>query len=194
MLMLRWLAAVAALLGFWLVSAASGPAHAQSCTADFQCNPTGLGNNICLGDTLIMRRRLCVGGMCQEQETGRINCNVGGGLGTCQGNRFVRSGGRCDALAGRCAQGSTIPITCVRSCSCRGNTLVVSTGTCTPGIGCGQAVVRCKKGCTCSPEARCLEDPVPLSAKGAPLLRPAPPLIERRPRVTRKKRKGKRRR
>ena len=137
------------------------PAHAQPCTTDFQCSPYAGGNNQCLGDTLILRRSICVGGYCQTTESGRMNCNPGGGAGLCQGNTFVRGGGRCDALSGRCATSGNTQISCVKTCNCRGNTLTISTGICTPGAGCGQAVMQCKKGCTCAPEARCLEDPVP---------------------------------
>lgn len=139
----------------------TSPATAQACTTDFQCGPRAGGYNRCLGNTLITVRRLCVAGQCREQELSRINCNPGGGSGTCQGNVFVRSGGRCDALSGRCTSGGTFQVACVKSCSCRGNRLTVSTGTCTPGRGCGSAVLRCRKGCTCSPEPRCLEDPEP---------------------------------
>jgi hypothetical protein len=148
-----WLAVSAAVL-----IAQRGPAPAQGCRTDFDCNLIG-GNNRCLGDTLIMVRRLCLGGSCQEMQTGSINCNPGSGVGTCQGNTYVRSGGRCDALSGRCTQSGSIMISCVKSCSCQGNRLAISTGTCTVG-GCGRAVVQCKTGCTCSPEPRCLEDPV----------------------------------
>lgn len=139
----------------------ANPAGAQACTTDFQCGPSAGGYNRCLGDTLITVRRLCVAGQCREQELSRINCNLGGGAGVCQGNVFVRSGGRCDALSGRCTSGGTTQIACVKSCSCRGNRLTISTGACTPGLGCGTAVLRCRKGCTCSPEPRCLEDPKP---------------------------------
>lgn len=148
---------------------AAAPANAQSCTSDFQCSPSAASINVCLGDTLILRRSICVGGHCQMSETGRSNCNVGGGAGTCQGNMFVRSGGRCDAGMGRCTQGGTSHISCVKTCACRGNRLVISTGVCQPGSGCGQAAFQCKTGCTCSPEPRCLEDPVPKGRhKGGP--------------------------
>lgn len=153
----------------WL--AAPIAATAQPCTTDLQCAPYAGGINQCLGDTLIQLRSICVAGSCQTTETGRLNCNPTGGVGTCVGNTFVQSGARCDALAGRCAQGGNTRITCVKSCSCRGNTLVVSTGICSPGAGCGRAVFRCRKGCTCDPEARCLEDP-PSSPRGEPGNRP----------------------
>jgi hypothetical protein len=137
------------------------PANAQSCTTDFQCGYPPGGINSCLGDTLITRRGICSGGYCQYTEAGRQNCNPGGGAGTCTGDTFVRSGGRCDALSGRCTSGGASQITCVKTCACRGNRLVISTGMCTPGAGCGVAAFQCKTGCTCSPEPRCLEDPEP---------------------------------
>jgi hypothetical protein len=153
-------------IAFWLVafSCSVSPAGAQSCRTDFDCNLIG-GNNRCLGDTLILVRRLCLGGTCQEQQTGSINCNPSGGAGSCAGNTFVRSGGRCDALAGRCIQGASISVTCVRSCSCQGNRLAISTGACSVG-GCVRAVVQCNTGCTCSPEPRCLEDAEPRTRGG----------------------------
>ncbi len=141
--------------------AATPPASAQMCSTDAQCGPSAGGYNTCLGDTLIVKRRLCVAGRCVEQEISRISCGSGGLSGTCQGNVYIRSGGRCDALSGRCTAGSPIAMTCVKSCSCRGNRLTVSTGVCSPGSGCGRAVFRCRKGCTCQPEPRCLEDPSP---------------------------------
>ena len=150
---------LAALLAVLLGIAA--PAQAQRCTADAQCSPYVAGINQCLGDTLILRRSICVGGYCQTTETSRVNCNAAGNAGSCVGNTFVRSGGRCDALSGRCAPGGNSQVTCVKSCSCRGNRLVIATGVCSPGAGCGQAAYQCKTGCTCSPEPRCLEDPVP---------------------------------
>ena len=144
------------------------PASAQTCTSDFQCSPSLIGQNTCLGDTLIMRRSICVAGQCQTQETGRQNCG-GGSIGTCQGNTFVRSGNRCDAMSGRCVQGGQSAVACVKACSCQGNSLVIATGVCSPGSGCGRAVLRCKTGCTCSPEPRCLEDPVPKAKPKAPV-------------------------
>lgn len=158
-----------ATLVFTMIGIASlMPAFAQSCTSDFQCGPSAGGYNTCLGDTLITKRRICSGGQCQEQITGSVSCGGGGGFGTCQGNMFVRSGSRCDASLGRCIQSGGIQIACVKTCSCQGNSLVISTGTCTPGAGCGRAAFRCKTGCTCAPEPRCLEDPAPALNKAAP--------------------------
>jgi len=149
-----------------LVAAVAGgsPVSGQQCLSDFQCGPDARGYNTCLGDTLIMRQRLCLMGRCVEQETGRINCRVGSPAigGTCQGNVFIASGGNaCDALAGRCTQGSTIRISCTRSCNCVGRTLTISTGICSPGSGCGRVVLRCKTGCTCADEPRCTDEPAP---------------------------------
>jgi hypothetical protein len=132
---------------------------AQSCVSDFQCADSAAGYNVCLGDMLIMRRRICVAGQCQEQELGRIDCGAGTGAGTCRGNVFVQGAGRCDALSGRCTAGRTIEIACAKSCTCRQGTLTISTGVCSPGAGCGRTVMRCKQGCTCDPEPRCLVDP-----------------------------------
>lgn len=136
-------------------------ARAQPCASDVQCQLPGVSNAMCIGDTLVTRRSICVGGQCQTQEM-RQNCSAGGPIGgTCQGNVFIRSGGGCDGLSGRCGSGIATREVCQENCSCRGNRLVVSTGQCSPGLGCGRAVVQCKSGCTCSPEPRCLEDPEP---------------------------------
>jgi hypothetical protein len=144
---------------FWL-SLAALPSQAQPCAADSQCQTPGITNNVCIGDTLVTRRRICAGGQCQEQET-RQSCGGGGFGGTCQGNVFLRSGGGCDGLSGRCAAGAVSRDVCIQSCACQGNRLIVATGQCSPGTGCGRFVVQCKAGCTCSPQARCLEDPAP---------------------------------
>ena len=141
-------------------------ALAQACSSDAQCGPSAGGYNVCLGDTLIMRRRICVGGQCLEQETGRMNCGGGSIGGTCQGNTYVAGGSRCDAMSGRCAQGSAIRQTCTKSCSCVGRTLVISTGSCSPGLGCIRTSLRCKVGCTCSGEPRCTEEPTKAPQRG----------------------------
>ncbi len=144
----------------------SRPAAAQMCSSDAQCGPSAGGYNVCLGDTLIMRRRICVGGQCLEQETGRMNCGGGSIGGTCQGNTYVAGGSRCDALSGRCTQGSAIRQTCTKSCSCVGRTLVISTGICSPGAGCVRTTLRCKVGCTCTGEPRCTEEPTKAPQRG----------------------------
>ena len=163
-----------------MVLAGNWPASAQSCTSDFQCGPSAGGYNVCLGDTLIMRRRICVGGQCLEQETGRLSCGGGSIGGTCRGNVYVTGGSRCDAAAGRCAQGGSVQIACVKSCSCFGRTLTIATGTCTPGAGCGRTVMRCKVGCTCTGEPRCTEDPQPEPPQRRSGV-PAPPVESRLP-------------
>lgn len=143
------------------------PALAQACSSDAQCGPSAGGYNVCLGDTLIMRRRICVAGQCLEQETGRMSCGGGSLGGSCQGNVYVGGGGnRCDALSGRCVQGSAIRQTCTKSCTCVGRTLVISTGVCSPGIGCIRTTLRCKVGCTCAGEPRCTEEPTKASPRG----------------------------
>ncbi len=143
------------------------PALAQPCNSDFQCSPSAGGYNVCLGNTLIMRRRICVGGQCMEQETGRLDCGGGSIGGRCEGNTYVSGGNRCDALSGRCAQGSAIRIACTKACSCVGRALTISTGTCSAGTGCGRVVMRCQVGCTCAGEPRCTEDPTPAGPRGA---------------------------
>ena len=149
------------ILGLALVlsSPMDGPAAAQSCSADVNCQSGLLSNNTCVGDTLVVRRRLCVGGQCQETEQMRQSCGLGG-AGSCSGNVYVRNAGRCDALAGRCVQRLEQDV-CVKSCTSRGNVLTVSTGLCVPGLGCDGATLRCPGGCTCSPEPACLGGPAP---------------------------------
>ena len=142
-------------------TASATPVSAQNCVSDSQCGAGSSSANTCLGDTLVMRRRSCQGGRCVEQDAGRTSCGPGS---------------RCDALAGRCVssgiaptpgRGATIPgggirsSGCIPSCTCRGNTLVIGTGTLGPGGRCFQSVQRCQKGCSCEPEPRCGEDARP---------------------------------
>ena len=95
-----------------------------------------------------------------------MNCGGGSIGGTCQGNTYVAGGSRCDAMSGRCAQGSAIRQTCTKSCSCVGRTLVISAGACSPGVGCIRTTLRCKVGCTCSGEPRCTEEPTRAPQRG----------------------------
>ncbi len=149
---------VSAILVTLAALVAGTPLSAQGCVSDSQCGAGASSANACLGDTLVMRRRSCQGGRCVEQEAGRMKCGPGS---------------RCDALAGTCTsggvpppsgRGATIPggglraSGCIPSCTCRGNTLVIGTGTLGPGGRCFQSVQRCQKGCSCSPEPRCGED------------------------------------
>lgn len=154
-----WRPVVVVIAGAFWLAAGLMAAVAQPCAYDGQCQLPGVTNNTCLGDTLITRRRLCVGGQCQDQET-RMSCGGSFG-GVCQGNVFVRTGGGCDGLSGRCTSGVASREVCIQSCACQGHRLVVATGQCSPGLGCGRFVLQCKTGCTCAPEPRCLEDAAP---------------------------------
>ena len=150
---LRWLAlAVVA----HVVAASS--ATAQTCTADVQCRSGLLSNNVCVGDTLVVKRRICVGGRCQEQDVRRETCRTSGSIDRCVGNVHERDGGRCDALSGRCVQRLERQV-CTKSCSCRDKLLIVATGHCAPGVGCNRAVLKCEGECTCSPQPLCLDPP-----------------------------------
>jgi hypothetical protein len=154
---MRAVLAVLAVLAGLLVAV---PAEAQRCTADSQCSRTGLPSYAtCSGDTLIVRRSTCVGGMCREMEVSRQNCGSPyPDSGRCLGNAFEITSNRCDALQGRCDSRNDRDL-CLPSCSCRDNVLRVSTGQCSPNIGCHRAVLQCKSGCTCDPEPRCLDAP-----------------------------------
>lgn len=152
-------AAMAALLVAALLAVALPPrAVAQTCTADVQCRSGRLSDNVCIGDTLYVKRRMCVGGRCQEQDVRREACRTGGFADRCVGNVYEREGGRCDALAGRCTDRLERRV-CSKSCSCRGKLLIVASGQCAQGLGCVETVLECQSGCTCRPEPMCLDRP-----------------------------------
>jgi hypothetical protein len=150
------------LLGLGLALLAHGAgasgALAQSCSADVHCQSGLLTNNVCIGDTLVVKRRLCVGGQCQEQEVRREPCRTSGSIDRCVGNVHERDGGSCDALAGRCVQRLERQL-CTKFCSCRNKLLIVATGQCVPGLGCSRAILKCEGGCTCTPQPMCLDAP-----------------------------------
>ncbi len=152
---LRRLAFVLAAL---VATAAAGTdARAQRCTADFDCQRTGLrGEARCVGDTLVITQSRCVGGTCRSMDT-RQSCATRG-AGRCIGNVFEATTGRCDALLGRCVQRADRDV-CIPSCTCRKNVLSIATERCSPNIGCHRATVQCAAGCTCEPEPRCLDAP-----------------------------------
>ncbi len=136
-------------------------AMAQTCNADFDCRrlmPLG-GGARCIGDTLISTTTRCVAGRCQTRETMRRNCATQG-TGRCVGEYYERTSGRCDGSSGRCVT-RTDREPCRRGCSCRGNVLIVFTGSCSSGIGCHRAVKKCSGGCSCEPEPVCREDAPP---------------------------------
>lgn len=143
-------------------------AMAQTCNADFDCRrlmPLG-GRARCIGDTLISTTTRCVAGRCQTRETMRRNCATQG-AGRCVGEYYERTSGRCDGSSGRCVT-RTDREPCRRGCSCRGNVLIVFTGSCSPGIGCHRAVKKCAGGCSCDPEPVCREDAPPPDKSGEP--------------------------
>lgn len=127
-------------------------AVAQSCTADVQCPNFGRSRAECIGDTLIVRRSVC-SGSCREVEERRENCG-GGSAGRCVGGAYERITGRCNSSLGICERRADREL-CVPSCACRNNLLVVSTGACSPAIGCHRSVKRCPGGCSCDPEPTC---------------------------------------
>lgn len=133
----------------------TGFAFAQSCSADSQCDPAGRPRAECLGDVLVLKRRFCAAGQCQERIERQENCR-GGETTRCTGNGFFeRSAGRCGASLGVCERRAERDY-CRPSCSCRGKRLTVASGQCSDAIGCQRAVVVCPAGCTCSPEPKCL--------------------------------------
>ena len=130
------------------------PAAAQSCSADSQCPNSGRSIASCIGNTLVLRRSVCAGG-CREIEERRQDCGSRTiGTITCSGNIAVRNEGGCNAVSASCDQRMDREV-CVRTCSCRGNRLTYSSGTCTSGAGCARATVQCKNGCSCDPEPNC---------------------------------------
>ena len=129
-------------------------ASAQTCSADSQCANGGRSTATCVGDTLVVRRSICAG-RCQDVEERRQSCGsrILGTI-TCQGNIAIRQEGGCNAISMSCDSRTDREV-CVKTCSCRANRLIVSTGQCSSGAGCNRAVIECKNGCSCSPEARC---------------------------------------
>jgi len=150
---------VAFALAVMLGAMATGTdARAQRCATDRDCQPTGLRQEArCVGDTLVLTERRCLGGTCRSMERHQ-SCAVRNG-GRCIGNVFESTSGRCDALLGRCARHAMRDV-CLPSCTCSENILLVSTGQCSPSIGCHRVRTVCKAGCTCEPEPRCLDEPV----------------------------------
>lgn len=147
--------ALAVILG---AMAAGTEPRAQHCSTDRDCQPTGLRQEArCVGDTLVLTERRCLGGTCRSMER-RQSCAVRSS-GRCIGNVFEATSGRCDALLGRCERRSERDV-CLPSCTCAENILFVSTGQCSPNIGCHRVRTVCKAGCTCEPEPRCLDEPV----------------------------------
>jgi hypothetical protein len=154
---LRWRArhaaiiVLAAVLGLALVLPL--PVLAQTCTADVQCQSGFSGRGECLGDTLVVRRSVCLGGACRSIEERRESC--GGTSLRCAGGGVVeRRSGRCDGLQGRCERRTDREI-CARSCTCVGNRLTVQTGECLAAIGCVRQSRICPGGCACAPVPEC---------------------------------------
>jgi hypothetical protein len=129
------------------------PVRAQSCSADVQCPNQGQPRTECIGDMLVVRRSVCAG-ICRYQDLRREVCNQVNIGGTCAGGYFETMTGRCSIALGACERRMERQ-PCLASCSCRNNVLIVSTGACSPAIGCHRAVKRCRGGCSCDPEPRC---------------------------------------
>lgn len=128
-------------------------ALAQSCSADVQCTNRGQPRTECIGDMLVVRRSVCAG-ICRDQDLRREVCNRVNIGGQCAGGFFETETGRCNIALGACERRAERQ-PCLASCSCRNNVLIVSTGACSPSIGCHRAVKRCRGGCACDPQPRC---------------------------------------
>ena len=156
--MTRRLALVLAALLATLTAMTGGAEAQRRCTADFECQRTGLRDEArCVGNTLVVRHSSCVGGMCRDREILRQDCTVRE-AGRCIGTAFESMSGRCDSLLGRCVQRADRDL-CLPSCTCEKNVLTIATSQCSPNIGCHRATVQCETGCTCDPTPRCLEAP-----------------------------------
>ncbi len=149
--------ALAVVAGFFpCVIFGHSAAFAQSCTIDSQCSGGGRSVAMCSGDMLVVKSARCIGGSCQEREERRQNCGPRSSQAvSCSGNIAIRSGGGCDPIGQSCSARTDREV-CVNSCTCAKNRLIISTGQCVNGAGCGRAVVQCQNGCTCSGEPRCL--------------------------------------
>lgn len=130
--------------------------EAQTCTADEQCQTQGAGAQ-CIGDILVIKRNMCLGGTCKEIEQRRENCGAAEAS-RCRGSAFEQTGRRCDAVQGRCEQRIERDL-CLPSCDCRDNTLYMSTGQCMSTLGCTRVTMKCEHGCTCEPDPKCLDAP-----------------------------------
>jgi hypothetical protein len=132
--------------------------QAQACTSDEQCQQGQRPAAECVGDILVFKRRVCLGGACREIEDRRENCGTAEAS-RCRGAAFEQTANRCDAVLGRCEQRIEREV-CLPSCDCRDNTLYVSTGQCVSTLGCTRVSMKCERGCTCEPEPKCNDAPV----------------------------------
>jgi hypothetical protein len=148
----RWFPAIV-LIGSCMLAVQAKPVLAQRCTADVQCPGGGRPEAVCLGDLLIVRRSTC-SGTCRSMEVRREFCGAPIVGGRCVGGYFETETRRCNQMLGICERRAERQ-QCVASCSCRNNVLVVSTGQCSPAIGCHRSVRRCQGGCSCAPEPQC---------------------------------------
>ena len=130
---------------------------AQTCTTDEQCQKGPGPNAECVGDILVFKRSVCLGGACREVEDRRENCGAAEAS-RCRGAAFEQTASRCDAVLGRCEQRIEREL-CLESCDCRDNTVYMSTGKCSQTLGCTRVTMKCEHGCTCSPEPKCLDAP-----------------------------------
>jgi hypothetical protein len=153
--LLRFMAAILVLVVSLLLPGV--PVEAQPCTADEQCR-SGLDPNAqCIGDTLVVKRNVCLGGTCREIEERREDCRAQEAS-RCRGAAFEQTSSRCDALQARCVQIVEREV-CMKSCDCRDKTLSVSAGQCLANLGCNRLSMQCEHGCTCTPEPKCLDAP-----------------------------------
>ncbi len=129
--------------------------HAQTCLTDTDCQRRlAVGGVVrCVGDVLVRMSQRCVGGRCQQREQSRQNCALPSAK-RCTGNGVEVAYGRCNASLRRCDR-RVERYSCVKSCSCEGKTLTVSTGKCSPAIGCHLVVSVCQGGCACRPKPVC---------------------------------------
>lgn len=151
----RMVLGLAALLTAALLTLAPTPVEAKRCVADSECR-NALSRNAgtrCVGDTLVRSTTRCIGGRCVTRETRRQRCATGK-RGRCSGGSHFQTIGRCDPLNGSCST-RTVSRRCLKTCVCNKNILTVSTGECSPNIGCHRAVKKCPGGCSCDPEPAC---------------------------------------
>jgi hypothetical protein len=139
-----------------VVSVLPSRVEAQACTSDEQCQQGQRPKTECIGDILIFKRSVCLGGACRDIEERRENCGAAEAS-RCRGAAFEQTSRRCDAALGRCEQRIEREL-CLASCECRDNTLYMSTGQCS-SLGCTRVSMKCEHGCVCEPEPKCAEAP-----------------------------------
>lgn len=147
----------------WTVLGMAGPsplhvisAAAATCNTDTDCRRrlAVKAGTQCIGSRLVRMDIRCQMGRCVSRRASSQNC-ASPGRGQCLANgRYQRTVGRCDASLGRCTTRTEREV-CTKSCVCSDTILIISTGKCSPSVGCQRSVSKCTKGCACGDTPVC---------------------------------------